>query len=136
MATPRKRCEWLGHARLDTTGRYLDLTPDSLHEAIKRTTTNRLVPNQDAVAQTIQELSGFITRVGDIDINAFAVLGRLWGDFTGSMTPSELLTRLTKELSLSVVDLKVFGMPHFFTRGIQLTSGYPARAATTRNGQG
>ena len=106
--TAKEVQEWLGHARLDTTGRYLDLAPDSLHEAVKRTTTNRPLPNQDAVAQTIQELSGFTTRVGDIDINAFAVLGRLWGDFTGGMTPAELLTRLTKEFSLSVVDPQGF----------------------------
>ena len=60
--------------RLDTTGRYLDLDLIPYHRAVKRTTTNRPLPNQDPMAQTIQELSGFTTRVGGIDINAFAVL--------------------------------------------------------------
>lgn len=34
--TAKEVQEWLGHARLDTTGRYLDLSPDSLHDAVRR----------------------------------------------------------------------------------------------------
>ena len=102
--TAKEVQEWLGHDRLDTTGRYLDLAPDSLHEAVKRNTTNRPEPKQDAVDKTIQELSGFTTHVGDIDINAVDVLDRFWGDLTGGMAPAGFLTRLTKEFSLSVAD--------------------------------
>jgi len=99
--TAKEVQEWLGHARLDTTGRYLDLAPDSLHDAVKRTSKgNAPLPENVDVAQTFRELSEFTVNAGGVEIQALAVLEKSWRRFTAGVTPGEFLTELIKEFLL------------------------------------
>ena len=50
--TAKEVQEWLGHSRLDTTGRYLDLMPDSLHDAVARVEGKRGLPAEGKTATT------------------------------------------------------------------------------------
>ncbi|PPD59158.1 hypothetical protein JP09_000310 [Dehalogenimonas etheniformans] len=100
--TAREVQGWLGHERLDTTGRYLDLLPEDLHHAVKR--TNMEKPSDFAGAdmdETIAGLSEFDVWVSGVKMNCLAVLERTWGKFISGVTTGDLLTKLIEEYSLS-----------------------------------
>ncbi|XUX00751.1 MAG: tyrosine-type recombinase/integrase [Dehalogenimonas sp.] len=104
--TAREVQEWLGHERLDTTGRYLDLLPEDLHHAVKRTSMMSSDIAGASIDQTIAGLSEFDVLVCGVKINCLAVLKMLWGKFISGMTTGELLTKLIEEYSLGKDDPK------------------------------
>ncbi len=107
--TAKEVQEWLGHARLDTTGRYLDLAPDSLHDAVKRNTGKKdeSGPNPDDIARTIRELSESAVNVGNFKIETMGVLKKFWGKFSSGLTLPEFLTLLNSELTSGSIDFKL-----------------------------
>ena len=107
--TAKEVQEWLGHERLDTTGRYLDLAPDSLHDAVKRNTGKKdeSGPNPDEIARTIKELSESHVNVGNFKIDTMGVLQKFWGKFSSGLTMPDLLTLLNDEFAWGSIDFKL-----------------------------
>jgi integrase len=106
--TAKEVQEWLGHERLDTTGRYLDLVPDALHDAVKRNTGKKEIgSNPERIAHTIQELELLVVHVGVFQIDTISLLKTSWGKFSSGLTLPDFLTILNNGFASGSMDFKL-----------------------------
>jgi integrase len=112
--TIREVQAWLGHARLETTGVYLDLVPDALHDAVRRVESEKKLVQTPPIQiphidenQVIRVLESFSVNVGNVKIGVIQFLRKYWPKFSAGLNTAEFVTIFRQEYGLQSVEFKL-----------------------------